>query len=51
MTKLDVIKKCEFLYDGQITIDRTKELIEDAISYGSKDIKRLRPVSMILLDF
>jgi len=54
LTKLDVIKRCEFFYDGQLTIDRTKELIDDAISfttYGLEDVKKLTPVSLILLDF
>lgn len=54
MTKLDVIKRCEFFYDGQLTIDRTKELIDDAISFTTldfEDVKKLKPVSLILLDF
>ena len=48
---LDVLERCEFFYNGQVTIDRTIELVRDAIAYCPDGSTKLRPIAIMLLDF
>jgi hypothetical protein len=46
-----VCESCEFFNNGQTTIDRTIQIVEDAIKKAHGQTGILAPVALMLLDF